>query len=466
MCADGGTTFPINGMRIGIHLIGLDGEKSTGNVRLYAQRFLNELEQNTTARRQFRLAYDRFRYGNATDQECEAITVIEMKGESEEPVYRFYGFDYELLLTERYRDSGLLKRAWMLFGAVFMKGATVIMKLFSRKASLSARARLQSLYALVLLLIISLSGILLIPAGITLVGTMLTQQQTIALPFELTDPQGGDGGFKPLVAHVEGDTTLFRAASDSTGTGALEFFTRATKESAYWTWLAGIIGLGSSIVLSLLPGGKALLATLATQFTCAHYYFSNGDRRQRILGQLDKLIERVCEEETDPRIHFHCYSFGSLLTLDLLYPVSGEPGKHVLERVEALCTIGCPYDIVRMYYPDYTRGRSSKLTGLKHWLNIYSSADILGSNFRLDSNTDQPNYHVAGNALQADNMPYEPQGVQGNQGLLSFLTLYAMKAHEKYWDDNPDGQSCVRDVVKYLLANELLLGAPKDEAPI
>ena len=50
---------------------------------------------------------------------------------------------------------------------------------------------------------------------------------------------------------------------------------------------------------------------MATEFASVDRYLDNGEKSQLILGNLDLLIEYIVEEEQQPKIHLHCYSFGS-----------------------------------------------------------------------------------------------------------------------------------------------------------
>ena len=38
----------------------------------------------------------------------------------------------------------------------------------------------------------------------------------------------------------------------------------------------------------------------------------------------------------------------------------------------------------------------------------------------------------------------------GDYNFWQFLTLVAIKAHGMYWDTDPNGQSCLREIVSYM----------------
>lgn len=82
-------------------------------------------------------------------------------------------------------------------------------------------------------------------------------------------------------------------------------------------------------------------------------------------------------------IHVLGYSFGGIVALDVLCPGEGSATSQRLSRVRSPVTVGCPADFVRLYYPEYFRGRR-QMVEVATWTNLFIPADVLGSNF-IDS---------------------------------------------------------------------------------
>ena len=61
---------------------------------------------------------------------------------------------------------------------------------------------------------------------------------------------------------------------------------------------------------------------------------------------------------------------------------------RALSTVKNLVTIGCPFDMVRTYWPNYFINRQRQSNAPVQWINIYAPLDVFGSNFRDDDKTD------------------------------------------------------------------------------
>lgn len=226
------------------------------------------------------------------------------------------------------------------------------------------------------------------------------------------------------------------------------------------TWIGpGVIkffiGLSVSVTtvfFFLTPKAGDIITELTTEFVCANDYLEHGAQKQLIQGNLDKLVDFITEEDRNCKIHFHSYSFGTLVAIDFLFPYGFMP-KNTIQFSELLITIGTPFDFVNAYYPNYFSSRETGLKANLLWINIYSVNDALGSNFRSNRNSGVAEYGIS--SVVPININYDLIH-QSDIGFVQFLMMYSIKVHSMYWDKNPEGQSCVGLLIKEILGRKLL----------
>jgi len=218
---------------------------------------------------------------------------------------------------------------------------------------------------------------------------------------------------------------------------------------------AQIITDVTALFVFFIPGISDAIVSVACEFVSASDYLELGLTKQSIHGQLDILIERiVAQEGPDVEICMHCYSFGSLVALDYLFPYGTEPSARVHEFVKGLVTIACPFDFIAVYFPKFFEGRHvSNMDKLK-WINVYSLADALASNFRKSDTAGEADYSFQKNAPIPKNINYDVANIRMNI-MMQFVTLAALQAHGNYWDGK-GGQSCLRLVIEAMAKENLL----------
>jgi len=129
---------------------------------------------------------------------------------------------------------------------------------------------------------------------------------------------------------------------------------------------------------------RAYLRAAMDYTTCLQYLLF-GSQRGELHGQLSRLIEEMRRLNQYDAIHIVSYSFGSIIAIDALYPVGGNRDVQY-EYVKRVVTVGCPFDMVRTYLPDYYSSlRKSPdddpYVRTFRWTNIYVPFDVFGSNF-------------------------------------------------------------------------------------
>lgn len=386
-------------MKIGIYIPGLGQSFAQESVVSYATRLKNEISFRKTGV-DYQLKTEKITYAHL--KESTVVTIIEKDGENELPIYRLYDFRYGDILTGKFNKYNLFVKNALLLGLVIKKFPGLFWRLIRPKGFDKPWV---TFYLFLLFLIIAAAVLFTVPACISM-ATQFTA--------ELTEKDKNAG------EHLE-----------------------AWFNSETLKYLGGLCVSLSALILLLIPKAKLIVTALATEFTCAHHYLAFGAQSQEILGNLDLLVEYIAEKEPGSKIHLHSYSFGSLVALDYLFTFGNRPSKNVEQLVESIITIGAPVEFVRAYYPNFYNERDRTMEAHITWLNVYSIADALSSNFRKDAKRGEAVHGLGDGALIPVNLNYEVAQVK-KFSLSNFFSMYAIRVHAMYWDPNPEGQSCVR----------------------
>jgi hypothetical protein len=406
-------------MKTGIYIPGLGEAFRNESVDKYAERFMHELDVNTAdASAVFSLKQENEHYGGNAKLETRVVTVIRHTGNEEETVYRFYDFNYGAILTSKFNSYNIFVKSALLLWLVFTKIGLVIYRLLYNKKGqwYSRKFKLVSLYSIFLLFALAVFGIIQIPSALAAFISFSGDLGTISKSFNLS---------RESLQKVE-------------------------------SFSVSITALGA-ILYTIVPGAGIYLASLASEFMSANNYVAMGTQMQRIQGELDALVEHIAEKEGQKtKIHLHAYSFGCIIALDQVFPLSNSPTKRMGQMLEAIVTTGCPYDFIYTYYPEYYKNRNAALKEKFTWYNIYSSADALGTNFMKDNRSDAPMYGIGDTGQLPKNLRYEVTN-SNPFGLSDFFMLQAFKVHQVYWDHSALGQSCLRHLVNEMAKDKLIV---------
>src|SRR3712207_3046953 len=112
-------------------------------------------------------------------------------------------------------------------------------------------------------------------------------------------------------------------------------------------------------------------------------YINEGVRQDALVNLLERLVEAIVrlQETGSPayrQIHLVGYSFGSLVALDAMFSRRERPRPR-FQSIHTLVTIGCPFDLVRSFWPEYYRRRFGHAGRPERWINVYVRRDIMGS---------------------------------------------------------------------------------------
>ncbi len=333
-----------------------------------------------------------------------------------EVVYKLYDFQYHEILIEKFKRNNILIKSLILFSLVVKKLPQLLARMFKRE---NYNRPYQTFYAFLILFIISFSIVFLIPASVDMF-------------LDVSIPKG----IKELLGtlNITLDNPNFNI---SLFLDKLRLFGKAT---------VPVI----TFVLLIVPESKTTLTSMATEFACVDRYIKNGEQSQIVLGNLDLLMDFVAEREHESKIHIHAYSFGCIVAMDLLFPLGTVPAKNTITFVKAFISIGNPYEFVKAYYPQFFKNRCKVMDDKIHWINIYSIADALATNFRKDGRRGDAEFGIVDNNIIPHNLNFETTSDR-SIGFFNFFSLHSLSVHKCYWDSSPSGQSCVRILIHYML---------------
>ncbi|MCP5523242.1 MAG: hypothetical protein H7A46_17035 [Verrucomicrobiales bacterium] len=202
---------------------------------------------------------------------------------------------------------------------------------------------------------------------------------------------------------------------------------------------------------------KAIVQKSGVETISAVRYLTLGTAKDAITNMFSALLNHLAEKDDLKyrNVYVVAYSFGTLATLDALYPHGEPPG--IFGTVRGLITIGCPFDFIRTYWPDYFKNRCSDDTS-RTWLNIFARPDVLSSDF-LDVAAKGADPVEAGIAISGVTTLLRPRSILygrdkslDDYGLLERYGLVGFRAHTRYWEEDTAG--CYRDIVREILADQ------------
>lgn len=387
-------------MKVGIYIPGLGQSFVQESVEKYAARLMNEMSFTKTGV-SCELKSEKIHY--AENKESTVVSICEKSEQGTKIIYKIYDFQYNKILTEKYNSFSLLMKSLWLFGLVLQKIPIILKRIF---IPANYNRPIQTLYMFVIFLTIASAVLLMLPAMLSLITDFFNHEV-------LTDFKKTFGLKDVAFISKSGMTTLAK------------FITSTT-----------------ALVLLVIPNANVLITNMATEFVCANDYMDRGMQRQLLQGNLELLVEYISEKEKGSKIHFHAYSFGSIVAIDFIFPFGNRVSKNALNLVEALITVGTPYEFIKSYYPLFYRNRQNELGDKVFWINVYSIADALATNFRKDAKPGDSQFGIENSKTKPVNLNYEVTPVKN--GFIDFLLLYSIKAHGMYWDSKIEGQSCLR----------------------
>jgi hypothetical protein len=378
------------------------------------------------------------------------FTIVKREGDTDRPLIDVYGLDYNDTLVETYVKRNLLMKT-ILLAVTLIEGFLRLIFRFYRKGK-SLREKLQLAYGLLI------AGLLIVYLVI-LIGAVIASIQQLRRP---NPPQPGAAGAQPTQTPAQ--NTL---AEEPNQANALENVGAKLKSvvTAIGRFIIGQKDRLPAIIVFLTALGfvvppqaqiKEKISLAATNYLCLIHYLNWGERSHAIGGKLESLLEHLVEKELGyQRIHIFSYSFGSIVAVDSLFTAGRKPIER-FKKIDTLVTIGCPFDIIRTYWPSYFTGRQSVTSEGPKWINVYSPIDILSSNFADTGNAERVTQTQSeGVGVEVDGQIRKPESVSFSQGsyqglgIIDILTLTGFRAHSLYWGEEVKGEiTCFHDIVK------------------
>lgn len=326
-----------------------------------------------------------------------------------------YEFSYLDSLTKHYRDKNILLQAMRLF-VLLIANLPRLLGAFRGKRQKTASEKLQYIIATGVLSL--LVGYLVLLA-VAVVDTVLQIPQIQAL----TTP-----------------SATASASSTEATSQAGQPNTNQTSPTRVGITFAQLLVILIAAIEVFFPNMKQMFIEAAVTWISMIDYLESGARSQALSGQLLALIDHISSRGYR-KIHIVAYSFGTILALDNLFPTGRIPGTRMRE-IDTLITIGCPFDLIRVFWPDYFAERTALENVPKSWINVYSPVDVMASNFRNDPGVGQPEHKQAlvtkgectVELIPAKNIIWNVGSPKKKMSFFEFLTLAGLQAHASYWE--------------------------------
>lgn len=391
-------------MKTGIFIGGIGKSTTKDTLENYSNRLLSELEYSTKGKKYYSKK-ELINYGPADSLNVKIFqtTIDSQPKDSDDVVFNFYEFQYSLILTESFDKQNLLYKNLQLLLLVLRKTPILLLNLFKLRSLLKGK---QTFYLFVIFFLMSFSILIFLPSFLPIINDLF---KTI--------------GWKTLEI-----TPFIDTASKITLTI-------------------------TSILILFIPESTSIITNLASEFTALDNYLQFGEQSQIIQGNLDELYEFIVENNPETSIEIHSYSFGTIIAMDALFPMTNEISDNIKSYTKTFISIGAPYEFILAYYPNYYSNRNLKMGDYLHWLNVYSNMDAFASNFRNNNTAGEAEFSIFNTNFKPLNINYEIARKEAFNPL-SFLALNNLKMHRSYWDENNKSQSCVRLIYKKIIELE------------
>jgi len=378
------------------------------------------------------------------------ITISRKDGQQETAAIDVYEMNYEQSLTGQYKKRSAILQS-LAIGALLASNFGKLLGAI-KKPSKSFSQKWHVLYAGFLFMVLAAYMIVL------LVTAVLTVNEQVKANLNRGEGAGA------------GDTTAVAAGINRAGRDSLQSGTRDVSQTSRGGTTPGwlrFLQMGVIVITALglftKTDLKQILSIVSAEATCAINYLNLGERSGVLAGQLSSLLEHIFQKSGNGTpyrdVHIMAYSFGSILAMDTLFP-HNQPGERY-RHINTLITIGNPFDFIRTYWPAYFNQRAAWKEAPRKWLNIYAAADVLGSDFIDEMNSERKEQGVE----LATGDPKRPQSIRFGKArglkeysLLEKITLIGFKIHAFYWEgEQPYDVNCFDLIVKEMYAGDSIL---------
>jgi hypothetical protein len=418
-----------------IYIPSIDSQSPKESLEIIAQKIATALDKNArTIEAQFTFKLEEHFENYGQSLSTKVCTIFRKDQEQEIPVIDVYEMSYHKNITKHFENQNFLVKCLLVGATIFKNLPKFITALFTPGTGKTLPEKIQIIYAISILFLLFVYIILLIVAFFQAVNILSL------VDFSWFNDWLKSSGISPFQSQV---TTFAEKA------------------------IVILTALGI-----LTPQLKESLSRVAVIYLGMVNYLDLGNRRNVLLGQLVELIEHILEKKSTHciyrQVHIISYSFGSILALDALFP----PAKSGIDRfkhIHTLVTIGCPFDMIRTFWANYFDDRHPIPGSLKRWFNVYSPADVIGSNFRTESKDGEQIYQFEPKEKESDllndtsivtpiNIPYLEGPNPKNLSWMDWFMLVGLQAHACYWEGSGESEvSCFYQIVAKMYQEDDLL---------
>lgn len=210
--------------------------------------------------------------------------------------------------------------------------------------------------------------------------------------------------------------------------------------AAMITWPQWVVIVATFLGFSV-DKEKDRVARLGAGLATAHTYLrGTTGQADRLRAPLQSKLEEIRADDNYSSATLIAYSFGAIIAIDNLFPPAGPPSRSY-EKVKKLVTIGAAYDFVFAANKHYLENRKADPAIPEQWINIYASADLLGSDFHTKGRKKGDDYVTV--ATDTSGRSVEPdEDYEYNTGMRltwwNVIEFYGFNAHQSYWGSDTD----------------------------
>ena len=407
-----------------IYIPGLGGNEPNQSIGMMARRIAAALDRQALS------GEASFSINSVQDEEVSntkmrMVTISRRDGQSTVPIIDLYGLEYMDLLKGEYARKSPFFQAMTILTTLVMNLGSLIGSLGRPSKTIPEKVQIfwgglffvfLALYMLLTLFTVAYTAWNALQSGVVVNGAVPNLNQTLG---NLANPI-------------------------------------ATPIWLYWFQL-GTLATGSTYLFSQF-NIKDVLSMVAADLSSSINYLSVGERAGAVGGLFSALLEHIVEKGAVAggvrynEIHILAYSFGSIVAIDSLFPT--ELFSQRIHKMGTLVTIGCPFDMIRTYWPEYFSGRYGAPGIPRKWINFYNAADVLASNFWDDGHKGKPAVAV-GIQLQGviepripESIPFRSTKTMKEYNFLAYLALIGFRMHSRYWEaEMTNDRNCFDPIV-------------------
>jgi hypothetical protein len=359
-----------------------------------------------------------------------------------------YEFEYIDILAKNDKESNLISKTLQLAIQLVVNVPRLWGAFVRRKSQKTLMDRLQFVYASGILMLLVVYLIVLISAVYGTVTQVLSTGQPVKAQTVVQAAGSRSNNATQtqviLAQAQQPSPSLGQTDAGPPGTAIVNGAGKLTRLIGRWSPALVIL---IAVLEAFYPNLKQQALNAAFDYNAALQYLSFGTRGSVLDGKLLSLLDQI-EAKGYQNLHVIAYSFGSVLALDCFFPANQRPSERV-KGISSLVTVGCPFDLIRVFWPQYYADRQTLADLCQNWINLYSPIDILASNFRNDAELLPPDkesaFYLNGNKslrfCPAHNFVWTAGRSKKGLTTLEFLALVGLEAHQSYWGNQYEGES-------------------------